>query len=98
MAAKAKMPSTMTMGIMGALTTAWIPRMPPVMLPVSYAVLPMKMAMITITIAIHFSTGCEMRSRMFSPRPSCVTMPTRAAISWKIMVATVANSSAHNMV
>ena len=98
MAAKARTPSTMTMGIMGALTTAWMPRMPPVMLPVSYAVLPMKMAMITITIAIHFSTGCEMRSRMFSPRPSCVTMPTRAAISWKIMVATVANSNAHNMV
>ena len=36
MAANARMPSTMTMGIIGASgTTAWIPKIPPVMLPVS---------------------------------------------------------------
>ena len=89
----------MTMGIIGTSgRTAWMPRMPPVMLPVSYAMLPTKMAMITITIAIHISALLGIRSRMFSPSPLPETMPTRDAISWKMMVATVANNSAHSMV
>ena len=58
----------------------------------------MKIAMITITIAIHLSAGFEMRSRMFSPRPSWVAMPMREAISWKMMVATVANRRHHSIV
>ena len=99
MAMNAKMPSTMTMGIIGMSgVTDWMPRIPPVMLPVSYAMLPTKMAMITITIAIHISVLLGIRSRMFSPKPLPDTMPTRDAISWKMMVATVANSSAHSMV
>ena len=99
MAANASSPSTTTMGIIGMSgVTAWMPRMPPVMLPVSYAMLPTKMAMITITIAIHISVLLGIRSRMFSPRPLPETIPTRDAISWKMMVATVANSSAHSMV
>ena len=99
MVTNARIPRTMTIGIIGTSgSTAWMPRMPPVMLPVSYAMLPTKMAMRTITIAIHISALLGIRSRMFSPRPLPETMPTRDAISWKMMVATVANSSAHSMV